>query len=55
MEEVELRPDTPLEVRRRIHQLEREHEVLTYKSMILVIAILALATVFSILCHISIM
>lgn len=25
MEYVELRPDTPLEKRRRVHQLEREH------------------------------
>lgn len=31
MEYAELRPDTPLEKRRRVHQLEREHEVLTYK------------------------
>lgn len=55
MEYVELRPDTPFEKRRRVHQLEREHEVLTYKSMILVIGILALATVFSLMCRISIM
>lgn len=34
MEYVELKLDTPLEKRRRVHQLEREHEVLTYKSMI---------------------
>ena len=47
--------DTPLEKRRRVHQLEREHEVLTYKSMILVIGILALATAFVIMCRISIM
>lgn len=55
MEYVELRPDTPLDKRRRVHQLEREHEVLAYKSMILVIGILALATVFSLMCRISIM
>ena len=55
MEYVELRPDTPREKRRRVHQLEREHEVLTYKSMLLVIGILALATVFSLMCRISIM
>ena len=55
MEYVELRPDAPLEKRRRVHQLEREHEVLTYKSMILVIGILALATAFVIMCRISIM
>ena len=55
MEYVELRPDTPLEKRRRVHQLERENEVLTYKSMILVIGILALAAAFVIMCRISIM
>lgn len=55
MEYVELKSDTPLEKRRRVHQLEREHEVLTYKSMILVIGILALATAFVIMCRISIM
>lgn len=35
--------------------MAREHEVLTYKSMILVIGILALATAFVIMCRISIM
>ena len=55
MEYVELRPDTPHAVRRLVHQLEREHEVLTYKSMILVIGILALAAAFVIMCRISIM
>lgn len=55
MEYVELRPDTPLDKRRRVHQLEREHDVLTYKSMILVIGILALAAAFVIMCRISIM
>lgn len=55
MEYVELKSDTPLDKRRRVHQLEREHEVLTYKSMILVIGILALAAAFVIMCRISIM
>ena len=41
--ETKLRPDTPHAVRRRIHQLEREQEVLTYMTMIIPIGILILA------------
>lgn len=55
MEYVELKPDTPLEVRRKVHQLKREREVLVYKIMILIIAIMAVATLFVVICNISTM
>lgn len=55
MEYRELKPDTPWKIRREVHQLERERDVLTYKSMLLVLVIMALAVAFSFICLISIM
>ena len=49
-----LRDDTPWEVRRRVHQLERERYVLCIKSLIIPDEMLALAAVFVIMCRISI-
>lgn len=49
-----LRDDTPWEVRRRVHQLERERDVLRIKSLIIPDVILALAAVFVIMCRISV-
>lgn len=48
--ERELRTDTPHAVRRLVHQLERERQVLTYKTMIIPIEILILACVFIRMC-----
>lgn len=49
-----LRDDTPWEVRRRVHQLEREQYVLYIKSLIIPNVILALAAVFVVMCRISV-
>lgn len=49
-----LRDGTPWEVRRRVHQLERERYVLCIKSLIIPDVMLALAAVFVIMCRISI-
>ncbi len=49
-----LRDDTPWEIRRRVHQLEREQYVLCIKSLIIPDVMLALAAVFVIMCRISI-
>lgn len=49
-----LRDDTPWEVRRRVHQLEREQYVLYIKSLIIPDVILALAAAFVIMCRISV-
>ena len=49
-----LRNDAPWKVRRRVHQLERERYVLCIKSLIIPDVMLALATVFVIMCRISI-
>lgn len=46
--------DTPWEVQRRVHQLEREQYVLYIKSLIIPNVMLALAAVFVIMCRISI-
>lgn len=49
-----LRDDTPWEIRRKVHQLEREQHVLYIKSLIIPDVMLALAAVFVIMCRISI-
>ena len=49
-----LRDDAPWEVRRRVHQFERERYVLCIKSLIIPDVMLALAAVFVIMCRISI-
>lgn len=49
-----LRDDTPWEIRRKVHQLEREQHVLYIKSLIIPDVILALAAVFVIMCRISV-
>lgn len=49
-----LRDDTPWEIRRKVHQLEREQHVLYIKSLIIPDVMLALAAAFVIMCCISI-
>lgn len=49
-----LRDDTPWEIRRKVHQLEREQHVLYIKSLIIPDVMLALAAAFVIMCRISI-
>lgn len=49
-----LRDDTPWEVRRKVHQLEREQHVLYIKSLIIPDVMLALAVAFVIMCRISV-
>ena len=52
--DIVLRDDTPWEIRRKVHQLEREQHVLYIKSLIIPDVMLALAAVFVIMCRISI-
>ena len=49
-----LRDDTPWEIRRKVHQLEREQHVLYIKSLIIPDVMLTLAAAFVIMCRISI-
>lgn len=52
--DIVLRDDTPWEIRRKVHQLEREQHVLYIKSLIIPDVMLALAAAFVIMCRISI-
>ena len=52
--DIVLRDDTPWEILRKVHQLEREQHVLYIKSLIIPDVMLALAAAFVIMCRISI-